>query len=148
MYTAEGYVDTSGHYLNGKKHGEWNVMASNHRLLYKLEYNNGELLSTKDSTQVNEERSRRIDSIKSLATKRSEIESEFPGGARGWQRYIANNVEYPAEAFKAEVQGIVHVQFIVEKDGRVSNVDLYKSAEYYLDEEALRHKIFFTLSRL
>ncbi|WP_205508844.1 energy transducer TonB [Longitalea arenae] len=52
-----------------------------------------------------------------------EIESEYPGGAAAWQRYLNRNLRYPQEAIDNEVQGAVVVQFIVDKEGNVSDVE-------------------------
>jgi TonB family protein len=136
-YTDNGYMDTTGQYANGKKHGEWIVHASNHRTLYELVYRDDVLISTKDSMQLNKERTLRIDSIKAGRTI-VEIESEFRGGARSWQQYLMKNLNYPQQAIDNNVSGEVIVQFIVNKDGNVEDVDLYKSAEYYIDKEAMR----------
>lgn len=53
-YTPGGYPDTSGYYLNGKKHRDWTIRASNHQLLYALKYINGDLVAKYDSVQMNE----------------------------------------------------------------------------------------------
>jgi len=138
VYTNEGYIDTSGYYYNGKRNGEWTVMASNHNVLYKLEYKNDVLISTKDSNQVNKEWERWNDSLKKTRTDTVEIESEFPGKPGSWSRYLGNNLNYPNEPFKYEVTGEVQVQFIVDEQGNVTGVEICKSREYYLDQEALR----------
>src|SRR5450631_3458861 len=52
-----------------------------------------------------------------------EIESEYPGGAAAWMRYLNRNFVYPDEAVSAEVQGQVVVRFIVDKEGVVSDVE-------------------------
>ena len=52
-----------------------------------------------------------------------EIESEYPGGMAAWARFLGKNLVYPEEAQNAEVQGSVTVQFIVDKDGNVSDVE-------------------------
>jgi protein TonB len=51
-----------------------------------------------------------------------EIESEYPGGVMAWQRFLNKNVRYPEQAVEQEIQGPVVVQFIVDKDGNVSDV--------------------------
>jgi protein TonB len=140
-YTPGGYPDTSGYYLNGKKHGEWTIMASNYQLLYELHYINGELINKFDSVQAKENTSRYIDSLRGTETKiftRVEVESEFPGGAGAWSKYMRKNLVYPEESLANNIMGDVIVQFIVNKEGYVTSVDIAKSAEYYLDKEALR----------
>jgi len=52
-----------------------------------------------------------------------EIESEYPGGAAAWQRYLSKNLHYPDEAVSNEIQGDIVVQFIVDKEGNVSDVE-------------------------
>src|SRR5450432_1992025 len=52
-----------------------------------------------------------------------EIESEYPGGIAAWLRYLNKNLVYPEEASSAEIQGQVVVQFVVDKEGVVSDVE-------------------------
>lgn len=139
-YDADGHIDTLGYVSNGKRHGGWTIFGSNRRVLYHLQYENDVLVARRDSTQYNNDMSASTDSI-STATRiftKVEIESEFPGGLGAWAKYIRTNIRYPQEAFDNNVMGEVVVQFIVDKQGYVTNVELAKSAEYYLDKEALR----------
>lgn len=66
-----------------------------------------------------------------------EIESEYPGGAAAWQRYLNRNLRYPQEAIDNEIQGAVVVQFIVDKEGNVSDVEAI-SGPNELRSEAIR----------
>jgi protein TonB len=66
-----------------------------------------------------------------------EIESEYPGGAAAWQRYLNRNLRYPQEAIDNEIQGAVVVQFIVDKEGNVSDVEAI-SGPNELRAEAVR----------
>jgi protein TonB len=52
-----------------------------------------------------------------------EMESEYPGGMAAWARYLNKNLRFSQEAIDNEVQGTVVVQFIVDKDGNVSDVE-------------------------
>jgi len=52
-----------------------------------------------------------------------EIESAYPGGPAAWQRYLIKTLRYPQEAVDNEIQGPVVVQFIVDKNGNVSDVE-------------------------
>jgi protein TonB len=52
-----------------------------------------------------------------------EIESNYPGGPSAWMRYLNKTFQYPTEAQENEIQGTVVVQFIVDKDGNVSDVE-------------------------
>ena len=63
----------------------------------------------------------------------------FPGGTHAMYKYLADNIKYPAEAKAAGKQGRVMVQFVVRKDGSVSDVSVAKSAgNLLLDNEAVR----------
>ena len=66
-----------------------------------------------------------------------EIESDYPGGTAAWQRYLQKNLVYPEEAQNNEVQGQVVVKFIVDKEGKVSDVEAI-SGPNELREEAMR----------
>ncbi len=46
---------------------------------------------------------------------------QFPGGDVEMMKFIATNIKYPKEASDKGVQGKVLVQFIVEKDGRLTS---------------------------
>lgn len=138
-FDRNGCADTIGYYLNGKKEGRWIVPGDNCRTLYVLEYENDKLISVKDSTQLGVDRKKWKDSL--LATNpadTAEIESEFPGGPRGWQQYLNKNLRYPMEAIDNEVMGEVNVAFVVKSDGNVEDPFIWRSADYYLDKEALR----------
>ncbi len=63
---------------------------------------------------------------------------EYPGGTAGLQKFLADNIRYPESAKKDMTQGTVILQFVVEKDGSISNVKVLKSADKRLDAEALR----------
>ncbi len=70
---------------------------------------------------------------------KAEIEPGYPGGASPWMRYLNKAFRYPQEAQEKEIQGTVVVQFIVDKDGNVSNVEAIKGPiEGGLREEAVR----------
>jgi protein TonB len=66
-----------------------------------------------------------------------EIESEYPGGMAAWTRYLIKTLHYPDEAASNEIQGDVVVQFIVDKEGNVSDVEAV-SGPSELKDEAVR----------
>ena len=67
-----------------------------------------------------------------------ECQPEFPGGMVALKEYIQKNLTYPAEARKATINGRVFVSFVVETDGRITNVRLLKGIGYGCDDEAIR----------
>jgi protein TonB len=58
-----------------------------------------------------------------------EIEAEYPGGAAAWQRFLNRNLRYPQEAIDNEITGSVVVQFVVDKEGNVSDVEAVSGPE-------------------
>jgi len=52
--------------------------------------------------------------------------------------YISKNIKYPEIAAESGIEGRVFVQFIVEPDGSVTNVEVIRGVNPELDKEALR----------
>lgn len=52
-----------------------------------------------------------------------EIDAEFPGGARAWQRYIKKAIDAQLDEFTEADYGTCTVKFIVDAEGRVSEVE-------------------------
>ena len=63
---------------------------------------------------------------------------EFPGGYEGLAKYLSDSITYPAIAKEYNIQGKVYVQFVVEKNGKVSNVKVVRGVDKNLDKEAVR----------
>lgn len=59
----------------------------------------------------------------------------FPGGDAAFDQYVAHHVRYPKAATENGVGGTVKVQFIVEPDGRITNVHAIDSPEGEADAE-------------
>ena len=62
----------------------------------------------------------------------------FPGGSQKLKEFIEENLRYPKELEETCVQGRVIVRFIVERNGKLSNVKVVKSVHPALDKEAIR----------
>ncbi|GAB3203787.1 TonB family protein [Pontibacter aydingkolensis] len=62
----------------------------------------------------------------------------FKGGEKEMLQYLASNIKYPSEARSSGVEGLVVVQFIVEKDGAITDVQTVKKLGHGTDEEAIR----------
>jgi len=67
-----------------------------------------------------------------------ETTPEFPGGIEAMHRFLRDNIRFPREARDRGAQGTVFVSFVIERDGRISNVQLLRGVDQCLDEEALR----------
>lgn len=62
----------------------------------------------------------------------------FPDGQAALLRYLAQNIEYPTIAKENGVEGMVVVQFVVERDGSIAAAQVVKGIGAGCDEEALR----------
>lgn len=62
----------------------------------------------------------------------------FPGGYLNWKKFVAYNLKYPKDARKQKIQGLVTVEFIVLKDGKITNAKVIQPVNTLLDNEALR----------
>lgn len=63
---------------------------------------------------------------------------QFPGGAVEFMKWLTKNLKYPPSAQQRKVQGRVVAQFIVNKDGSISDLVLVEKVSPELDREALR----------
>lgn len=62
----------------------------------------------------------------------------FPGGAAEFIKFLSKNIKYTKQMKLTQVQGKVIMQFIVEKDGSLSNLKVTKGPGGGTTEEALR----------
>lgn len=62
----------------------------------------------------------------------------FPGGEEELFKYLSKNTKYPPMAKDAGISGKVFVTFVVEKDGKISDVKVLRSIGGGCDEEAIR----------
>jgi TonB family C-terminal domain len=75
-----------------------------------------------------------------IAKRRSvtEVFPQFPGGADALRKYIKDNLIFPEESAKNNVQGKVEVNFVVTKTGAIEKVIVMTSLDKYCDAEAIR----------
>ncbi|WP_257668447.1 energy transducer TonB [Parapedobacter tibetensis] len=69
---------------------------------------------------------------------RVEIEPEFPGGMEAFSRYVQQNYRYPVNAIEHGVKGQVILQFIVERDGSLTDIKIIRDLRFGTGEEAVR----------
>ena len=62
----------------------------------------------------------------------------FPGGMAALMAYLQKSIKYPPVAEENGIQGRVICTFVVERDGRVTDVRVAKSVDPSLDKEAVR----------
>lgn len=67
-----------------------------------------------------------------------DIKPEYPGGDAALFRYFGENIRYPVLARETGIKGTVFIQFVIERDGSVTNVQIMKGIGGGCDEEAMR----------
>jgi TonB family protein len=67
-----------------------------------------------------------------------DVAPTFPGGDEKLYEFLGENMIYPAEAKEKGIEGIVYVNFIVEKDGSLSNARILRDIGGGCGEEVLR----------
>lgn len=64
--------------------------------------------------------------------------ASFPGGEDEMYKFIAKNLQYPEEAKKKGIEGKVHVSFVVEVDGSITDVKVLRDIGGGCGEAAVR----------
>ncbi len=67
-----------------------------------------------------------------------EVKPEFPGGQDAMYRFIAQNMIYPPDMVEAGVQGKAYIEFVVRRDGSITDVVVKRGVAPSGDAEAVR----------
>ena len=113
---------------NGKLNGQLLTHWDNGQLKRKDTYKDGKLIEGKVWNSDGKE----------AQYYNFEIMPQFPGGINDLVQYLGKNVKYPKKSQRKGIEGRVLVNFIVEKDGSVSNVRVIESVNDAMDAEAVR----------
>lgn len=62
---------------------------------------------------------------------------EYPRGMKAFVNYLKRKLVYPPQAKKENLEGVVAVQFVVEKDGRITSPTIVRSLRADMDSAAL-----------
>lgn len=130
-YSEKGFLDSTGIYVNGKKHGDFYKLVTNSDSLKfqtKYVYQEDLLIETRNL----------LDAAKDSTKYDDEKESEYPGGIGKWSSFLNKNLRYPKRAMDLNKQGRVSVFFEVDAQGKVIDPFIGKSVEYTLDDESVR----------
>ncbi len=127
-YYEKGTLLRKGYYLQGLKHGEWQAFFDDGRLYYRETYEQGEFRQGISYNKLGE----------SFSYSELGKLPEMPDGIQGLMRYLTKSLNYPKSARKKGIEGKVFVQFVVEKDGSIVEVEVLKGIGGGCDEEAIR----------
>jgi len=68
----------------------------------------------------------------------AEVMPQYEGGLKAMARFISRNMNYPASARATGQEGTVHVRFVVNREGKVVDVEVFTGVSAVLDREAMR----------
>ena len=79
-----------------------------------------------------------VDEIEVVSFNMVEQKPIYPGGDIALLKFISDSTKYPEEAMQNAISGKVYVQFVIDAEGYVTNVQIAKGVAPILDQEAIR----------
>lgn len=67
-----------------------------------------------------------------------EVEAEFKGGPKALMEWIDANIQYPIIARDMQITGRVYIEFVVEKNGNLTNIKILRSPHDSMSKESIR----------
>lgn len=67
-----------------------------------------------------------------------EVMPEFPGGESQLFAFLQKHLQYPSDARDQKISGTVYVSFVVDTDGRITDIRISRGVHPSLDREAMR----------
>lgn len=129
-YYGSGKLKLIGKLDAGQRAGNWQVKREDGSLLMQLSYLKDSLVSTNCFEADGTTPSKGICAY--------ERPPSFPNGHVGWSLFLQKNLRYPDEAVRKNIQGVVRVQFIVDKEGNASEFTIVSSPDKSLSNEVIR----------
>lgn len=130
VYYPNGKVKMLGGIKKGQRQGKWIVKREDGTKMMALDYIEDSVAATNcfeaDGVTVS-----KGDCI-------FEKVPEFPGGIKGWTQFLRKDLRYPNQAITKNIQGVVRIQFIVDKEGNLSEYKILSSPDKSLSDEVLR----------
>lgn len=123
--------------IKGEMIKEMNI--NNDIIFVRLKNGDSLIMKTNDYMAVNAKKAVDIVADQNMTFTKLETGAAFPGGPKEWMYYLNKNFRYPMEAQNEGIQGTVIVQFIVDKEGNVSDIKALIGPEIGgLKEESIR----------
>lgn len=127
---SDKYSYEEGNYVNHKKEGEWKGHFNGKRYTFVETFTAGKLISGVTTDSLGQQTP--YDSIS--AGK----QPEYPGGIASLMRFIGLNYNFPSEALLSGINGVVEVEFVIDKSGEPKNFKIKSDLGYGTGEAALR----------
>lgn len=65
-------------------------------------------------------------------------DAEFQGGISGFGSFLRHELVFPVAMKENNASGTVYIQFVIDTEGKVSDIKVLKGMGYGCDEEAIR----------
>ena len=116
----------SGKIDSGYRVGTWVIKTNNNEHTHE-EYEKGILKSSRYFYKSNDSVFLKVDVV-----------PQFPGGMQGFFAYLGKNLRYPVYARTHGIQGKVIISFVVEVNGKLSDMKVVRGVDGGISEEAMR----------
>lgn len=142
-YNKSGTLDSTGNTYRGKKDGSWDYFIGDTSQLSKSEeYYRGKFIKRENFIENTVQYAGGIiePAINTEATNNI-IPASYQGGLTAWQNFLSQELKVPDRFVRGSNSGNrakVIVNFMVNMQGRVSDIYIKKSIEWSVDTEAIR----------
>ncbi len=151
-YNEQGQLDSIGIVTNGHKDKNWYYnMDDSGRWRAEEYFEKGHfksrtnfvsrMITHADGTTEPLDKPRRPDSLPAKTIMVVQQAAEFPGGIPAWTAYLSQNLHTPARLMRIigpNAKATVRVEFIINRNGKIDNVFIWRSCEWSADIEAMR----------
>lgn len=131
-YNTNGYLATTGQYVNGKKDGLWYAYNDTSKAITKYVFHLDSLVSTIDLDSLDAENKK----IKRDTT--GELEAVYKGGNQKISGIITSNFKVPDRTASLTKGGTASIRFVIDTSGKPIDLVVLRSAEFAFDREAMR----------
>jgi antitoxin component YwqK of YwqJK toxin-antitoxin module len=125
----KGQLSDSGCYLNDKRTGSWKFYFDNGQKSAEVTFENDEIIQQiywnsdgsnhEDLTDVN-------------------VSPAPEGGLKNLYKYISDNLKYSKKSRRKGITGKLYVGFIVDKQGKINHLKIFKGLSKEIDEAAIQ----------
>ena len=128
---ADGKIESEGRYQNDSAVGVWNWFHSTGQPATREVYRGGKLadLACYDSTGTSS------GFTCALMTRPHPTADSVEGS---FEDYLIANLYYPKEAMTRGIEGMVSLEFVIGKDGKLKSINIISSPSDLLSEEVVR----------
>lgn len=156
-YAENGQIETEGILVNNRALGNWALTIRGENaaerffliftrifaaksIVYKKYNSSGKLLSTLRTDGIENITKENYDAKGHATKEQMDILSAHRPPTAGFELtdYIKANLKYPADALKTQVEGDVHLTFLVTTSGEIKVIRVVKSLNASCDKEAIR----------